>query len=502
MNDLRPLPWWQKYSSLDLGRVAALAYALIGLASLAPELFIDPRSAPVRPLGIAGVVGLAAAVVVTFVRRRLFVAEPVLVPVLMVLTGLALADPFATIGLAQRLVPPQSLYGSKAPTVVRTALIALALPLVVVLSPTATWQRWNSPTVLGNIPSVLVLAALMRVLRASVIRQTLAAERVRLLIAAGNQLLNLTDVDRVRAVTAAAANELCRITPGTVAVLIRIAAQEAVVIGLAGAEQPQVGTTLPRSSWQGLGDDARVATQITTLAPYVGNLWWRGVAVDLADERWLVIVGAAHPVSDDVLDAFTLLAGQRTEGEARSRAHGELAYRAGHDGTTGLFNRREFLSRLEKAIHSERAQQVAVIVMDLDNFKMVNDTYGHQAGDEMLRIIAGRLGWVIGNASLIEGLAARLGGDEFAVLAVAGDRRHVGDLIRTIHTKLQEPLTVADSEIPVGVSLGVAYCIEETTASKLLDDADLAMYQAKERGKNNIAEYSPSMNAIRRRAPV
>jgi diguanylate cyclase (GGDEF)-like protein len=493
----RPLPWWRKYSSLDLGRVAALAYSLIGLASLSPELFISPLSARVRPLGIVGIVGLAGAIVLTFARRRLFVGEPVLVPLFMVLAGLSLNDPYATIGLAERVVPPQSLYGSTASTVVRTVLICVALPVVVVLSPTATWQSWTSPTILGTIPGILLFAALMRVLRAAVIRQTRAAERVRLLIAMGNQLLNLTDLDRVRAVTATTAQELCGIAPGTTAVLIRLRGQDVEVMEVAGADRPAVGDRLPLASSELARASAAAAMRIGALAPYVGDLWWRVAALALVNEKWLVLAGAARPVSDDVLDAFALLASQRTEGEARCRAHAELAYRAGHDSITGLLNRGEFLARLETVMRANDMQVIAVIVMDLDNFKMVNDTHGHKAGDEMLRVIAGRLGEVLGNASLSVGVAARLGGDEFAVLVGTDNGEKVIGLARTIHTNLRRPLIAANSEIPVGISVGVAYRTEATTAAKLLDDADLAMYRAKESGKNKIAEFSPTMNSVK-----
>jgi diguanylate cyclase (GGDEF)-like protein len=495
----RSQPWWRRYSSLDLGRVAALAYSLIGLASLSPQLFIGPHSASVRPLGIVGFLGLATVVVVTFARRRLFVGEPVLVPALTVLAGVALADPFAAIGLAQRTVPPQSLYGSMVSTVVRTVLLCAAVPLVVVLSPTATRQTWHAPSVVGNIPSIILLAALMRVLRASVVRQTKAAERVRLLIATGTELLHLTDADRVRALTAAAADELSRTAPDAVAVLIRLNSEHAFVMGLAGAAEPRAGTQLPVEPWPRLADRDAPAVQLAALAPYVGDLWWRGAAMDLADEQWLLFVGAARPVSDDVLDAFALLASQRTEGEARCRAHAELAYQAGHDAITDLANRREFLARLEEVLNAGQAPEVAVIGMDLDDFKMVNDTYGHHVGDDMLRVVARRLSEVLDRASLTEGIAARLGGDEFAVLVVANDRSRVVDLVGTIHARLQEPFVVANTELPINVSVGVAYRTRVTTASELLDNADLAMYRAKESGKNKVATYLPGMKSVRAR---
>jgi len=501
MNGIRRLPpWWRKYSALDVGRVAALAYALIGLAALVPELFLDPAPARLRPVGIVGFVGLVAAALLTFARRRLFVGEPVIVPILMVLAGVALANPFAAIGLAQRLAPPQALYGSWTSTVVRTVLLCVGLPVVVILSPTATRQTWHSATLLGSIPSILLLAALMRVLRASVIRQTKAAERVRLLIATGTELLRLTDVGRVRALTAATADELSHTAPGTVAVLIRTSGPDAVVMGLAGADEPRVGTRLPPAPWGSFVDGQAPATKVDPLTQYVGDLWWRGVALDLADERWLLIVGAAHPVSDDMLDAFALLSSQRTEGELRCRAHAELAYRAGHDGITNLFNRREFLVRLDNAMRAGRTPELAVVGMDLDYFKTVNDTYGHQAGDDVLRIVAGRLSDVLGTPSATESVAARIGGDEFAVLIAASDRRQVEDLVRTIHQKLQEPFVVAGNRTPIGVSLGVAYRTRETTPDELLDNADLAMYQAKETGRNRIATYAPGMTSLRARS--
>ena len=492
----RSLVWWRRYSSLDLGRVASLAYSLIGLAALIPQLFTDPRTMPVRPLGIAGLLGLGAAVVVTFVRRRLFVGEPLVTPALVVLTGVAMADPYSAIGLALHLVPPQSLYGSIRSTIVRTVLLCAAVPVAVFLSPVSTAPHaWYSVTVLGSIPSMLLLAALIRVLQAAVVRQIQAAERIRLLIATGTELLNVTESDQLRAITKSAADELARTTPGTVGMLLRFVGEDAVVVGLAGVQSPPPGTAVPAGGLRRIAQDGREATRLPEIDPYLGRLWWRGTGLDVGQERWVHIVGGRNPVADDVLDAFTLLANQWTEGEIKCRAHAKLAYRgAGHDTITGLFNRGEFLNRLEQTLR-DPSGIVSVIVFDLDEFKTVNDTYGHQAGDRMLQIVGDRLAEVLSRPSPISGFAARLGGDEFAAVLVSTDRAAIVERVHEMHQRLQEPITIADTELPVRVSLGLAFWSEGLSAADLLDHADLAMYRAKATGKRRIAEYTPELAA-------
>ncbi|MBL7486774.1 MULTISPECIES: bifunctional diguanylate cyclase/phosphodiesterase [unclassified Frankia] len=173
-------------------------------------------------------------------------------------------------------------------------------------------------------------------------------------------------------------------------------------------------------------------------------------------------------------------------------AHKRLRHQAFHDELTGLPNRALFTSELERAIENHRAERRAVIVLfcDLDNFKSINDTLGHAAGDDLLRAVAGRLRGAVRDKDL----AARLGGDEFAILltdlAGAGEARitgeHTGQRILAV---MRQPFTVRGSRRYVRVSIGLAIAdVQEPVddAEQLLHRADTAMYTAKHSHKGGL----------------
>ncbi|ADP83031.1 diguanylate cyclase/phosphodiesterase [Pseudofrankia inefficax] len=172
--------------------------------------------------------------------------------------------------------------------------------------------------------------------------------------------------------------------------------------------------------------------------------------------------------------------------------HERLRYQAFHDALTNLPNRALFTSELERAIENHRAERQAVIVLfcDLDDFKSINDTLGHAAGDDLLRAVAGRLRGAVRD----EDLAARLGGDEFAILltdlAGAGEARITGEHTgRRILAVMRQPFTVRGSRRYVRVSIGLAIAdVQEPVddAEQLLHRADTAMYTAKHSHKGGL----------------
>ena len=165
-----------------------------------------------------------------------------------------------------------------------------------------------------------------------------------------------------------------------------------------------------------------------------------------------------------------------------------------HDPLTNLPNRPLFFTRLETAIESARLRDARFVTMflDLDRFKAVNDTLGHDAGDELLRQVAGRLH----DASLRVGAnltVARLGGDEFAILVPAvKDARHSHAIGRLFLDQFLEPFDVGLRDIYVTPSIGIAeFPKDGNTVEELIENADTAMFEAKERGRNMVVSYSP-----------
>lgn len=187
----------------------------------------------------------------------------------------------------------------------------------------------------------------------------------------------------------------------------------------------------------------------------------------------------------------------------RVRLQAQLQHNAEHDPLTDLPNRALFTRRVQQALSGRRSTDrgaalrgTAVLFIDLDGFKAVNDTIGHQAGDELLVQAARRL-----QESVRQGdTAARLGGDEFAALIVGDGSRDRGareqqilELADRLRIKLSQPYAIDGNDVRVAASIGVGFAEPGLGAGELLRNADLAMYRAKAAGKGRVELYAPQM---------
>ena len=225
-----------------------------------------------------------------------------------------------------------------------------------------------------------------------------------------------------------------------------------------------------------------------------------GTAIDIGGARYGSLCFASNarreePFTDADRDLVQLMGALVGSAIERGRARARLKHLAYNDQLTALPNRAWFTERLrdELALASETGARVAVMFLDLDRFKDINDTLGHALGDRMLRVIGDRLTAVVGN----EGLVARMGGDEFIVL-LGGDpaSERLDTLATRVINAIDEPLVFDGYEQFVTTSIGIAIYPEDgSDADTLIKHADVAMYRAKERGRNTHQFFTPALGA-------
>ena len=225
--------------------------------------------------------------------------------------------------------------------------------------------------------------------------------------------------------------------------------------------------------------------------------------------HWLPLVRAIKKAKEDLKQANELLevqVGQRTSElksandrlrqdlEERKRVEQSIRHMAHHDALTGLPNRALFRDRLTHAMaQADRYHQIlAVLFLDLDRFKAINDTLGHNVGDQLLKMAAERLRSCIRDCDTV----ARLGGDEFTI--IVDDIVEVQDaavVAQKILDTLSQPFNLFNHEVFISVSIGLTlYPNDDENADNLLRNADAAMYRAKEYGRNNYQFYVADMN--------
>jgi diguanylate cyclase (GGDEF)-like protein/PAS domain S-box-containing protein len=178
----------------------------------------------------------------------------------------------------------------------------------------------------------------------------------------------------------------------------------------------------------------------------------------------------------------------------RRRHEAELEHMATHDILTGLPNRMLFKDRLEQALKyaHRKGLQLAVMLLDLDQFKEINDSLGHSVGDKLLQHVGERLSSVLRKGDTV----ARMGGDEFMLLLP--EITQVSDsstIAQKILTAIRTPLKIEQHQLHITTSIGIAiYPLDGLDADTLMKNADIAMYWAKDKGRNDYQRYDQSMN--------
>jgi diguanylate cyclase (GGDEF)-like protein len=226
------------------------------------------------------------------------------------------------------------------------------------------------------------------------------------------------------------------------------------------------------------------------------------VSNDNLDGALLIGLGGRHEIDNELIQQASDLASRVGVALAAHAREAQLVYRAHHDDLTGLPNRALLQERLqlEMARARRNGEQLAVLFLDLDRFKAVNDTLGHQAGDQVLRVATERLRSCLRDCDTV----ARFGGDEFVVLLSGLDKPyHAAQIAGQILAVLAQPVLIGDNACFVGASIGVAmFPTDGATVDELLRRADIAMYKAKAAGRGRFIFSEESMNVEQRERSV
>lgn len=204
-------------------------------------------------------------------------------------------------------------------------------------------------------------------------------------------------------------------------------------------------------------------------------------------------VGTPSEQQQELIAMAAHLAGIAIE---RKRAEDRIGFMAHHDVLTGLPNRVLFEEQVAGMLEEirERDQWAVLAFLDLDDFKLINDSLGHATGDELLKIVAGRMQAAVRRSDSV----VRVGGDEFIILlnGLPKERDVVLSRLEDIRTAIAMPVQLQGRSLQVSCSMGVAcFPNQGKTAGELLANADMAMYRAKELGRNNIQVFTEEMAA-------
>ncbi len=263
---------------------------------------------------------------------------------------------------------------------------------------------------------------------------------------------------------------------------------------------PEVLVELPRSKFLHPEDQAAVNQTLQKVMANPGVVERIDVRVRTASGGFLWVEASIVNLLDDATVQGVVTHARDIDDRHREEAH--LRYRAMHDPLTGLLNRLTFIEHLSKDsatvdhLHLVPSQvsprgagkATALLFCDLDGFKLVNDTYGHQTGDDVLLQVGQRLRAAVRPTDLV----GRLGGDEFCVICAGlvnhSDAEEIAE--RILHL-VKEPFEIDGHTVIVGVSIGIAWADEPgANAMELLARADKAMYSAKSKGRNRIERFS------------
>jgi len=467
----RPGRWARPAGGLVRARWYYLMFVLVVGVSCVPPIVLGAHTGSWwKAAGLAGLAGVLAARVWEYRRDRLLPLWAEAPQALALVAAASTAGPLTSgLGLFFTGCFFRALYGSTRRTVAATVGWIALLGLAASIGPGANWQGQFVSQAFGIATATLLTRLLLGTLLA---QNQAVVDNERLLAAVFDNL-------DVSVIVGGAV--------GSPALMNRAARLQAAALGLPAAP----------AAWHGAAEVyeadgvTRVAAQDMPDA--------RARRGESVREQGLVFgapTGArrSFAVNADPLPAEAGPAGvvvTISDVTARLAAEAELSHLALHDPLTGLGNRTLLTQAMTGWLARSTAPEVglAVVLLDLDGFKNVNDSLGHACGDEVLKVIAGRLAAAVRTGDVI----ARLGGDEFAVLVTG--RQLAGELADRVCEVVSEPVDVRHTRVSLTTSVGIAYLAPGQSPDDALAAADLAMYAAKGAGPGRVQLFAPAMRA-------
>ena len=276
--------------------------------------------------------------------------------------------------------------------------------------------------------------------------------------------------------------------------ILRVNPAFTTITGYTAAEVVGQPATMLKSGRHDQGFYANLWSELRERGSWVGEMWNRRKGGE-PYPAWLTLTAVRNELGDT-----THYVGIFQDITARKQAESEIRHLAFYDALTQLPNRRLLYDRLQQALLASRrnARHGALLFLDLDNFKTLNDSHGHEIGDQLLVSVARRLRDCVRESDSV----SRLGGDEFVVLLeeLSGDaieaRRQAEAIAGKVLSALSQPYLLDEHEYRGSSSIGIAtFDSQASGTDEVLRQADLAMYQAKARGRNTLCFFDPSMQA-------
>lgn len=498
--------------------MTALALALLAVAGRMTQI---DRDLPAwhRTAGLIAFLLLLTYLVAGYLRQRPPPLGWLLVGVALVVGGSSLPDLAFTAVLCIVITVFEGLYGTAGSTARHTITAIVALPLVIL------FDRTLGAAQLGGVPWLILMGVSLSLTTVAVVvrslfdlleRQIRAARRDAIIARTGTELIDETDLSRVDHTIQSATEELCQLAPGVGILTLRRTGNLLVVADQVGFPESIESVALPLPGPPATTEPATIVEPVglSTLVGGSGQYepgfhdsvngppepvfdWpasftnrlntligetrhWRPIELPTTNGHGLVVVSGLHKVPDDTVEGFRALANLRALAQARTSSHVELVHLAHHDQLTGLPNRTCFLDELSRA--RAEGSLAAVLVLDLDNFRRINDTHGHDAGDKTLVAVAEELRKCLGDQAIL----ARLAGDEFGI--GADHATNAERLAERIGHRLRDPAVLRH---PTGACIGIATADPALEPADLLRRADSAVQAAKDAGKGQIVHFVP-----------